>query len=99
MVSLAKAYLRLERHAEGTRTMATGTIKTIRAERGFGFIARDGAQGSSGELFFHHSAVANGGFEQLREGQHVSFDEEPDPRDSSRRRAVNVKLAEDGGEE
>ncbi|MFL5759460.1 MAG: cold-shock protein [Thermomicrobiales bacterium] len=79
--------------------MATGTIKTIRAERGFGFIAREGATGSSGELFFHHSAVADGGFDQLREGQRVSFDEEPDPRDSSRRRAVNVKPAAEGEEE
>ncbi len=79
--------------------MATGTVKTIRAERGFGFISRDGATGSSGDLFFHHSAVGDGGFDQLREGQHVTFDEEPDPRDSSRRRAVNVKPAENGGED
>jgi cold shock protein len=78
--------------------MATGTIKTIREDRGFGFIARDGAPAGSGELFFHHSAVAAGGFEQLREGQRVSFDEEPDSRDPSRQRAVNVKLAEDGEE-
>jgi CspA family cold shock protein len=77
--------------------MATGTIKTIRTERGFGFISKDGATGSSGDVFFHHSAVASGGFDQLREGQHVSFDEEPDPRDPTRRRAVNVVPA-DGDE-
>jgi CspA family cold shock protein len=76
--------------------MATGTIKTIREDRGFGFIARDGASGGSGELFFHHSSVASGGFEQMHEGQHVSFDEEPDPRDPSRRRAVKVQLVESG---
>lgn len=71
--------------------MADGTIKTIRAEKGFGFIARDG--GGSGDLFFHHSAVASGTFDNLQEGQQVSFDEEPDPRDPSRRRAVNVRPA------
>jgi CspA family cold shock protein len=76
--------------------MATGTIKTIREDRGFGFIAKDGAAGSSGDLFFHHSAVPAGTFEQLREGQRVSFDQEPDSRDPSRQRAVNVRLVEDG---
>lgn len=73
--------------------MATGTIKTIREDRGFGFIAREGG-GPSGDLFFHHTAVADGSYDQLREGQRVSFDEEPDPRDPTRRRAVNVRLAE-----
>lgn len=74
--------------------MATGTIKTIR-DKGFGFISRDGA-GRSGDLFFHSSAVANQGFEQLRQGDRVGFDEEPDPRDPSRRRAANVRLVDDG---
>jgi CspA family cold shock protein len=74
--------------------MATGTIKTIR-DKGFGFIARDGG-GGNGDLFFHSSAVANQGFEQLRQGDRVGFDEEPDPRDPSRRRAVNVHLVDDG---
>lgn len=69
--------------------MATGTIKTIR-DRGFGFIRRDGSNDRQ-DLFFHQSAVADHGFEQLREGQHVSFDEEADPRDPSRQRAVNVR--------
>jgi cold shock CspA family protein len=35
--------------------------------------------------------MADDSFERLIEGQRVSFDEEPDPRDSSRRRAVNVR--------
>ena len=30
----------------------------------------------------------------LQEGQRVSFDEEPDPRDASRQRAVNVRAIE-----
>ena len=70
--------------------MTTGTIKSLR-DRGFGFIApADGGD----DLFFHHSSVTNGGFEQMNEGQKVSFDMEPDPRDSSRQRAVRVALVE-----
>ena len=74
--------------------MATGTIRTLR-DRGFGFIEPDGDSGS-GELFFHHSAVADRGFEMLQVGQRVSFDVTPDPRDPGRQRAINV-VPEDVG--
>jgi len=48
----------------------TGTIKTLRADKGFGFI-RD----SSGkEIFFHASAIYGEGIDQLREGDGVEFD-------------------------
>ena len=78
--------------------MASGTIASLR-DRGFGFIMPDGAT-SRGDLFFHRSAVVERSFDQLREGQRVSFDEEPDPRDASRRRAVNVRvIADDAAEE
>lgn len=73
--------------------MATGTIKTIRAEKGFGFIKKEGSQMGGSDLFFHMSAVQDGHFDDLREGQVVSFDEERDPRDPSRFRANNVRLA------
>jgi CspA family cold shock protein len=73
--------------------MATGTVASLR-DKGFGFIAPDGAA-ASGDLFFHRSAMADNGFDRLIEGQRVSFDEEPDPRDASRRRAVNVQLVSD----
>ena len=76
--------------------MAIGTIKAIR-DRGFGFIARDGSA-ENGDLFFHSSAVQNQGFDELQQGQRVGFDEEPDPRDPSRRRAVNVRPTDDGNE-
>jgi CspA family cold shock protein len=74
--------------------MANGTIASLR-DNGFGFILPDGATGR-GDLFFHHTAVAETNFDQLREGQRVSFDEAPDPRDASRQRAVNVRLVQDG---
>jgi cold shock protein len=72
--------------------MATGTIATIRDDKGFGFIAPE--NGSGNDLFFHRSAVVDVDFEELRDGQRVSFDEEPDPRNPSRQRAVNVRPTE-----
>ena len=73
--------------------MPTGTIKTLR-DRGFGFIEPDGGDGRN-DLFFHHTAVANRGFEMLQVGQRVSFEVAPDPRDPSRQRAINV-VPDDG---
>jgi len=79
--------------------MATGTIKTLRGDKGFGFIKREGSQ-AGGDLFFHMSAVQDANFDDLREGQTVSYDEERDPRDPSRYRANNVRLeASDGGDD
>lgn len=50
--------------------MAEGTIKKV-TDKGFGFIKT--ADGS--DLFFHSSAVEGGGFNDLREGQKVTFTE------------------------
>lgn len=63
----------------------TGTIKTLRADKGFGFI-RD----SSGkEVFFHSSAIYGEGIDNLREGDGVEFDlEEAGPKGP---RATNVR--------
>jgi len=74
------------------RTMTMGTIASLR-DKGFGFILVDGVSGR-GDLFFHSTAVQGTSFDQLREGQRVSFDEEPDTRDPSRQRAVNVTLVD-----
>ena len=76
--------------------MATGTVTSIR-DKGFGFIARRGGEQQNRDLFFHRSAVEGDGFDRLREGQLVSYDEEPDPRDPTRRRAVNVQPAAGDG--
>lgn len=70
--------------------MAVGTIKTIREDRGFGFLSPEDGP-SRDDLFFHHTAVVDGGFEQLREGQRVTFEEGTDPRNPGRKRAVNVR--------
>jgi CspA family cold shock protein len=76
--------------------MATGTIKTIRAEKGFGFIKPDQGRMGGGDLFFHHTSVEGANFDELREGQTVSFEEGQDPRDPSRQRATNVRPVADG---
>ena len=68
--------------------MATGKIKTMVRDRGFGFIQADS---SSEEVFFHSTSVASGGFDALSEGQTVEFDQEKDPRNPSRNRAGNVR--------
>lgn len=72
--------------------MGTGIVASLR-DKGFGFIAPDGASGG-GDLFFHSSALQGTIFDALHEGQRVSFDEEADPRDASRQRAVNVRAIE-----
>jgi CspA family cold shock protein len=46
-----------------------GTIKRLIADKGFGFVA--GPDGS--EYFFHQSACQGVRFDQLREGQAVTF--------------------------
>ena len=50
--------------------MAEGTIKKL-TDKGFGFINTGGAK----DLFFHSSAVQGVRFEELREGQKVSYTE------------------------
>jgi CspA family cold shock protein len=63
----------LETARGGNDNVANGTIKRLVKDRGFGFIRDDGGQ----EWFFHRTSVTEGAFEQLNEGQRVSFDEEP----------------------
>ena len=68
----------------------TGQIKRLDRERGFGFIRPEGA---SEDVFFHTSALEGLVFDQLNEGQTVSFEKQPDERDPRRSRAVNVRTA------
>jgi CspA family cold shock protein len=49
--------------------MAEGVIKKKLADKGFGFIDIGGGK----DLFFHQSAVEGARFEDLQEGQRVSF--------------------------
>jgi CspA family cold shock protein len=63
--------------------MAEGTIKTL-TDRGFGFIAPDD---SRQDIFFHRTALVDVTFEELRQGDRVSFTAENDPRGKGMRAA------------
>ena len=63
--------------------MAEGTIKKI-TDKGFGFIET----GRGGDLFFHMSNVEGVRFDDLREGQRVSYNEGRGPKGP---RAENVR--------
>ncbi len=49
--------------------MSVGKIKKIVQDKGFGFIQTDAGQ----DVFFHHSTVADQGFDTLSEGQQVEY--------------------------
>jgi CspA family cold shock protein len=49
--------------------MPQGVIKKLVADRGFGFIS-----GERGDVFFHHSVVKDGSFDQLQERQTVEYE-------------------------
>ena len=67
--------------------MNHGTVKWFNNEKGFGFISNDDG---SGDVFVHFSAIQAEGFRTLAEGQKVSYDTEPDPKDPNKLREVNV---------
>lgn len=53
-----------------TDSRQQGTVKWFNAEKGFGFITREGKS----DLFVHYSAIAGTGYRVLEEGQNVEFD-------------------------
>ena len=50
--------------------MEQGTVKWFNAEKGFGFIEREGGE----DVFVHFSAIQTEGFKSLDEGQSVTFE-------------------------
>lgn len=64
--------------------MAEGTIKRI-TDKGFGFIDT----GKGQDMFFHSSNLEGVSYEQLREGQRVSYNEGQGPKGP---RAENVRV-------
>jgi len=51
----------------------TGTVKFFNAEKGYGFISRDGGD----DVFVHYSNIQGTGYKSLDEGQKVEFDVAP----------------------
>lgn len=70
--------------------MTTGTVKFFNAEKGFGFITPD--EGDK-DVFVHITAVKDAGLADLRDGQRVSFETEPDRRGKGPK-AVNLQAVD-----
>lgn len=47
----------------------TGIVKWFNAQKGFGFIEREGAP----DVFVHHSEILGDGYRELNEGETVTF--------------------------
>lgn len=70
--------------------MAKGVIKRLVADRGFGFIA---GENRGGDVFFHFSALKDARFEDLKEGQSVTYEVDAGGRGDKGPRATSVQIA------
>ena len=70
---------------EDFESMAEGTIKRL-TDKGFGFIDT----GTGQDMFFHSSSLDGVSYDELREGQRVTYTEGRGPKGP---RAEDVKLA------
>ena len=50
--------------------MPQGTVQFFNAQKGFGFISREGAE----DVFVHYSNIEGSGYRSLEEGQTVEFE-------------------------
>ena len=64
--------------------MAEGTIKKL-TDKGFGFIDMENGE----DMFFHHSNLEGVSYDDLQEGQRVSFNKGQGPKGP---RAENVRV-------
>lgn len=66
----------------------TGTIKKLVTDKGFGFITSPELQK---DLFFHSTGLVGVTFDELREGESVTYESEQSDKGM---KAVNVKRAQ-----
>ena len=66
-----------------------GIVKRVNADRGFGFIRPEGKGDHGKDVFFHATAVQGCRFEEINEGDKVTFDTENSDRGP---RATNVQV-------
>ncbi|MBI3380106.1 cold shock domain-containing protein [Candidatus Gottesmanbacteria bacterium] len=64
----------------------TGTIKK-KTDRGFGFISREG---ETRDLFFHSKDLSGVTFDELKEGDAVTFEVEDGPKGPSAKNVTKV---------
>ena len=50
--------------------MPTGIVKFFDAQKGYGFISREGGE----DVFVHYSNIAGSGYRSLEQGQQVEFE-------------------------
>jgi CspA family cold shock protein len=67
--------------------MKQGTVKWFNAKKGYGFITPSEGE----EVFVHFSAIQMDGYKELKDGQHVEFDEANTVKGIQ---AVNVRVIE-----
>jgi CspA family cold shock protein len=60
-------------------------VKFFNAEKGFGFISREGGD----DVFVHFSAIQADGYKTLEDGQRVEFDVQPGRKGEE---AANVRV-------
>jgi CspA family cold shock protein len=72
----------------GLKLAQTGVVKFFNGERGYGFIKPDDG---GRDVFVHITAVEQAGLKSLNEGQHISFDVEPDKKGKGPK-AVNLVI-------
>jgi CspA family cold shock protein len=65
--------------------MAEGTVKWYNEKKGYGFISSE----AEGEIFFHHSDIADHGHFGLQKNDRVGFDIRNTPKG---RQAIKVKV-------
>ncbi|WP_158851957.1 cold-shock protein [Saccharothrix deserti] len=56
--------------------MIQGTVKWFNAEKGFGFLTREGGP----DVFVHYSEIEGSGYRSLEENQRVEFDVNQGPK-------------------
>ncbi len=63
-----------------------GVVKK-KIDKGFGFIT---PEGETQDVFFHSNSLVGITFDELREGDKVTFDVEDSPKGEGKKNAVNV---------
>jgi CspA family cold shock protein len=88
--SIRRARMRAGGKHTGRSPMAmTGIVKFFNGERGYGFIKPDDG---GRDVFVHITAVERAGLKTLNEGQHITFEVEPDKKGKGPK-AVNLVVS------